>query len=188
MTHCLCKAQPRPTDRSTANISAFQRTPLSPHSSTGVRYTKESSLLNKPRASRTSPAQSELLLCSRRERRGNPAHTLLCFRTCIETPYRAYAVRCTSIQGPIDCGQSPCPRVPGQPYDGFRGCYYAASRIQTSANHPYPQLGEKGVGKVRPGPLRSWLHEALAVALGARDALPLRSPRHDSSSQSSSSP
>ena len=135
-----------------------------------------------------SPTPSAPLAQHRLTQRENAAQVVLCFRTCMETPYRAYAVRCTSIQGPIDCGQSPCPRVPGQPYDGFRGCYYAASRIQTSANHPYPQLGEKGVGKVRPGPLRSWLHEALAVALGARDALPLRSPRRDSSSQSSSSP
>src|SRR5829696_3298577 len=37
---------------------------------------------------------------------------------------------------------SPCQQLPGQPYSGFRGCYYAASRIQTSENSSSTHSGE----------------------------------------------
>src|SRR5215212_10076113 len=56
----------------------------------------------------------------------------------------------------------------------------------TSENSTSTQSGEYGVADVRLDPLRWWLLATLAVALGASDTLPLRSPQRGSSSQSSS--
>jgi hypothetical protein len=86
----------------------------------------------------------------------NAAHLVLCFRTCIESLYRAYAARCILIRDPMDCGQFTLLTASWQTNGGFRGCYYAASRIQTSEN----SLPRTRVNKA----LRTVAHAAHACA------------------------
>jgi len=63
-------------------------------------------------------------------------------RTSIVSLDRAYSARCILIQNPIDCGQTPYSRAPGQTYSGSRECYYEASRMRASENAPSTHSGE----------------------------------------------
>src|SRR5829696_2437699 len=57
------------------------------------------------RASSELFARSVYLKQRCRVQRESPAQTVLCFRTCTESLYRAYTVGCIHIPDPVDCGR-----------------------------------------------------------------------------------
>ncbi len=75
------------------------------------------------------------------KQRGSVAQAVLCFRTCMESLYRAYTALCTLIQGPIDCGQFSLLTSYGPDVWRYPGVLLCSIQHTDFGKFPFPNVG-----------------------------------------------